>query len=782
MAGVPGSQPADLLVPTANGQQQSVNVGQLTQFKAPPMPQAAPQTGGGGQDLDSLLDQHLGAPSAPSQGDSLDSILDQHLNTTEPAPFMQRVKAGFAGNEGEKEGYLKQEYGKENVRKNKTGDYEVKEQGKWHPFNADYHMPDIMGGMQQQGPSIGDPANLGRQAMVELGAAPAEIAGGIAAAGEGASGVGAPGMAPTMAAARIAGGATGEALARHTAYNIIGIPKSGDYATDAAAMAEQGGMRGIFGKVADKVSAYLAGHLGEDATGAVAKNIADETKDAVEGLGKGAHQQAIQGSLSSDKVASEAVLKEQAAKTQLEIAKGLNDDAVKANLPPLKASELFPHNKKVQDLTDVAAASPIFHNASLVRGKQLSGAIESLGDTFQPGNATAKSAYQYLSSADRMMEPGGEIGAYRKALNDSTSRVPTPILKQAASDMQKEMGFTQLPSGEFIPPTDLDKAELATGITNRGQLKAFINRVTEISDDVANNVSGMEPKKLDSLYNEFKGIIANNPAHENFPVFKRAVQLKNAARDDFANGIGSVLRPEDQLGYEAAMKRYHDVVTASDTLGSILDHKDIAAHDLVNFLKQGGPGNVDRVNAVKTIVMQESPQSWEAIGKAYFDQLVNKHSMLGPKGDKLGNINWTGMQKELIEGGKGYEQLKAIVGDKKADTLVALANYGAAAQGGMREMATRPGLITGFVRLIAKQDPTYMKQIFFSDRAARTAMSSEYTEKIMKNLQPEVQSRLRGAYNEAMDALAKQGPNMATGLPAQQATQAIQNQQQQPQQ
>lgn len=786
MAGVPGSQPADLLNPTANGQQQANNIGQLASFKMPPAPQGAPQTGGGDQNLDSILDQHLAPPSAPKQGDELDSILDQHLSNTEPAPFMQRVKAGFAANDKEKEGYLKQQYGDSNVRKNKDDAFEIKEKGKWHPFNADYHMPDIMGGMQQPGPSIGDPANLGRQAMVEAGAAPAEIAGGMASAGEASTGVGAAAVGSTMAAARIAGGATGEALARHTAYNIIGIPKSGDYATDAAAMVEQGGLRGIFGKVADKVSSYLAGHLGEDATGAVAKNIADDTKDAVDGLGKGLGQAAIQTSQQAVKnqTSADAV---SAARIHLDDVLKLSQQAKAANID-LYPHELAPFDPKAQKLAESAMSNKSIQNSMVVRGDGIKQAAQDFLNLFP--DASSSNIEDLMSKGlDKGKSIGQSLGQARQKLADTTENVATQKLGPALEKLRQTFSF----DGKK-PPTDAEVEELANKLQRPiGDLRYVIGRVSKLTDMYENGKGMMSPKDLNSFYGEFtKAIDSRVPAPgTRSETFSGLVKLKDAIRDDVTGALGTELKnqngklyqsldPAEREMYQNNMAEYSKYATAKQNLSKLFDKDALGDVDIVKWLRAGGIGNADRVNDFKTIMNLAGPDAWQRVGQEYVKNILSDNAMPGAEAQVFGNVNWKTMQKQLMDGTKQGEYFKNVLGEDVAKKIGDATDAFAAIQNGNKPFTAQPNLVYRAVKALCNlKDPAYAASILKSDYYARQMLDDAATQKLIKRLSQPEQDMLNQAASQAMQDVMKRSIKPQSGIPAQIATQSLQNQQQQ---
>lgn len=805
MAGVAGSQPTNLIPDVANGQQ-AANINQLLQVKMPtaPAPQAppqAPQMPQGQQQQAGPSEDMLNAIDAQHAGVNEDQLAAIDAEHAEPASFVQRVKAGFAANEKEKEAYLQQEFGKANVRKNKDGDFQIKEDGKWHPFNAKYHLPDIVGGLQGKGPEIGDPANLGRQAVVEAGAAPMEVAGGIVAAGEAASGVGAPAAIPTMAVARAAGGATGEALARHTAYNIIGIPKSGDYAQDATAMAEQGGLRAIFGAAIEKIAKYVSGLFGQDATGVVAKNLTADVKDAVDGLGKGLGQQAAQVSQQAavNRTTADAA---SAAKIHLDDVLTLSKKAKEAGVS-LYPHELAPFDPKAQKLAQAAMASKPLQDAMVLRGEGISKAAQQFKSLFP--NAANKPIEKLMSDGlDNGTILGRTIGEARKKLADTTDHIALDNVQKALPELQEMFGFTKgsygtsginmAPNAQGLttPPSKEMVQQLANKFQRpEGDIRYVIGRISKLSDMAENGK--LSPKELNSFYDEFtKAIDARVPAPgTRSATYTGLIQLKNAIRDDVTKAIGvelensggkmyQSLAPEQRAAYLQNMADYSKYATAKSNLSKLFDKDTVADVDLVKWLKAGGIGNAERIKDFHTIMDMAGPGAWDKVGKEYVAQSLAEHAMPGAEAQTFGNVNWKAFQKQIQEGTKAGEHFKAIVGEDVAKKVADATDVFSAIQRSNKPFESQPNLVYRAMKAIANfKDPEYAANVFKSDYLARQIMADGATQKIIKRLSEPEQQLINQAYTNAMKEVAMKSLKPQSGLPAQMVNQQLQNQQQQ---
>lgn len=755
MAGIAGSHANSLAQPVPGAGEEQASMDAMGNVQMPAMPaQAAPapeQAPAARPSLDQIF-------AAPAQRPSLDAIFGapEAPAPNEPAPFMDRLAAGFAPDDERKAAYLRKKYGAENVAETSEG-IKYKKNGKWNLFNAD-HL------------GIGDVANLGRTAAVEIGAAPAEIAGSTIGLGLG----GPAGSVGGFAVARGVGGAMGESLARGIA-DSIGIPRKTDsvvkeVAGDALAYLEQGGMRAIFGHIADAGTQKLMG-LG-------VKKVEDAaTRAAIEAVDQASAPMRAQTEAALAKLKAPDVLTtlkpEKKALAGVQDAVELNEAAKRTGLN-LRPDEMFPNQPKLQELADAAMASPKMQEEVMKRGQHAVEAIESISGSFD-SKGSAQSAVEKGSVVDRAF--GKLIGSHREsaieAAGDKTMEMGN--LQHSLSEARKILQFDGLKK-----PNASQGEDIANGLNIPLQKYQFlIERVGKLTDEIENGKQAMTPKRADELYKIFRGFADNHfdtqkMQSADFQVFKT---IKNGLRDDFSNGIKQFLSEADQKAYEANMSRFSDIKSASKGVKQLLGTDSPSNAAIVEFLRNGGIKNADRIQNLKTLVAQEHPEEWNNIGKAFFDRVIADHRTEGAEGQRLGNVNWNKLVKTLDTDKKQFSQLQAIVGEERANKLVDLANVMSAAQRGDRDFVANPAWYMKAVKAIgaiAAGDPQTAANMLSADRASLKLLDSEKANQLISKLALKDRKSFQQVLSLALEKAAKPMA-LAPDLAAQQATRGINN-------
>lgn len=871
MPGVAGSQPSDLSNAVPGADVAAANIPspmKMPAGAAQALP-AAPLDNPGAQAARSQqpsLDDIFGGPSSsggnapPAAKPSLDDIfsdgdIQKQAAGNGSADFLTRMKAGFATDDSEKQDYLKQQYGDGNVRKTQQGFF-IKEDGKWKKFNNDWL-------------GIGDPANLARQGVVEAGALPAEAAGAGAATAEAISGFGAPATLPTMAVARFAGGTMGDQAAKAVAHDVIGIPNHEDAVNSLLGSAQQGGMRAIFGHVAD----FLSSNGLIDGAKGLAKDVINPTENAVsDAVDKYVAPQLnkIQGDIAKLQAPTKSATLQDALNNTLperKAASGIQDaldtaqTADKAGID-LRPDELAPNNPHLQAIADKAMASPKMREYVLARGQQAADAIETFGNSFSDsdGKQSAIDALKQGSVLDRAY--GKMLGVFRKKAIDNAES-PMRDLSLPSDDWSQQSDLSMMnanpqrsdlglgmPQGSIaqkfrnqsslenaqqsfldanssslissdarqgsfqpgeekkinmtnfaqaissarqrlgfdgtVPPSAGAFDDLATGLNmRRSDVATLVATVNRMSDKLANNEGSLAPRDVDSMYKMYKGFADSNfdPTGKKSSVFSVYKDLKNGLRDDFANGIGSLLSPEDKAAYQTQMQRFSDLKNASAGVKQILQTDSPTVNSIVQYLRGGGVKNPDRIENLKTIIQQEHPEGWDSIAKAYFDQTMGEHVMQGAEGERMGGYDWAKLERTLNPDKKQFTILQSVVGDDKADSLLNLTKTMASAQ--RNDQAFKdPAVLARVMRAVsgaAKGDLTGIVDVFAADHNAMKLLSSEKANSLLSKMGPKDQATIGEVLNKATAKIAASVPkNAVSGMAAQQATNAIRNTQGQP--
>lgn len=784
---IAGAGTPTALQPDVAGETNQPPVQQSMNFKMPAIPQApaAQQQDPDEAKMNAIMQQHGLSPDGSDPDEAkMNAIMAQHGlapggASTESSPLGERMAASFASNDQEKQQYLEQLHGKDNVRQ-KDGDFEIRENGQWHKFNSQMAaLPSLSPSMEDSVNSAasiagfpqagswynknvagisGDPANLARPVAVSTAAGLAKAGGTALMSGEAASGVGAGALPATAFATNAMAGAAGEATARYIAHGILGIPKTGDAVQDAMEIAKQGGLFAAF----DAAGSQLVQALRNKANPSAIMHAVATDVNTVGQAGKDQAEAALGNAGVNTARGADSV---QAAKVQLQDAAKLAQDAQNQGVN-LNAVELFPNNPDAQHLAQIATDSPKMLNASIARGAHLADTIDKMGQMLQPGDADMNKVLAAGDSAERAT--GARLGVWRQRLLDSDiDSIPTAKLKSTVSDLMDTFGFTKNENGEFAAPTaeKLKELEVTQNMTPT-QVAFMAKRVSNLGDELLTNTAGLAPGKVDLLYKEMVQTAQNNSKDMSSGTFKTAVALRNAARDDFSQGIGQVIGPDEQAAYTADMSRYSSIRGAQDTLKGLFKKDNVSPQDLVNYMRSGGIGNADRIVALKTTVQQESPESWDAISKAYFDKLLSDNQYTGAAGQRMGNINWTNLAKQTAEDTKNGDLLVQVLGPANAKKLQEVARVGASIQEadqkyGANKLNGNPSVLANMANLIkqVKGMPfDYMVSLFKNDRAVNKLFSTQFAQKIANKLAEPERSLLQKAQMQASDYIAKTLP------------------------
>ena len=676
MAGIAGSHPGDLAQPVPGADSLADLTPKLTampaQLPAVPMDNEAAQAARSDMARPSLDDIFGASPAseAPARP-SLDDIFNDKP-AAEPS-MLDKAKqfgtdlssefVGSFGNDNQKEALLKQNYGAENVRR--SGDeFYVKRNGKEEKFTrglldtavdlVKFTNP-VLGSVLpgDNHPAAGlarDVAGLGKAVASEAIALPGEIAA-------------APAGPVAMFAARLAGGAAGE-VASDKIGEALGLPKDanakpGELIARAALV---GGLRATLGFAFDKAANWINDKLSSKAV-----QIA-ERKAALE-----ATPEAAVGNMINDMQESVAVL------NRLK-ENGIIDEKF-AFRPDQATHEANLHSAALQ-----ASKSKTFQDIAEVQGEMMAKSWEKLdqgASKLAGGDNFGNKMLEKLGSSDKAF--GALIGEARQAVIKSKpdALIEAPLVKQNLELVMKELGFSTQPktqaskillSGpagyapeqvvvgkEFITPSAekvADMLELSSA-SRIADAQKIIKDVSGLADLMTNNKGQLSAKMLNTKYTELVDRIGKRIGDNTSIGYTRTmIKLKDAIRDDFAEGIAKIGGAELGADYSTAMSRYKMFRQAEDSLGSLLERGSITSEQFIKHVFSSGAEGAERIGQMKKILDVTDPGAFQQLKGQWFKQLADASPLEGAKSDRLGSIDFNKFEKKLTS--IGEDALKQV--------------------------------------------------------------------------------------------------------------------------
>lgn len=765
MAGVVNSHPSNLALPVgADADALAV------QPKPMDIPMAQPQA-------DQAVPQ--GEPPVPLQGTpnkpSLDDIFGDSQTQTKPslddifgkpeepvsdetASFLTRAKAGLASDDTQKEAYLKQEYGKENVKKTSSGEFIVREDDKWKHFNTKVGIP----GVYQ-----GDPANLSRAATFAAGALPGELMTGAAVAGEAVSGAGMPAVLPTLAAGQFASGAAGEYAARGAA-DYFGLPRTEKtmtavIANDAAAAGMAGGINALFGHVLNVFGGSASAGEAMHKLNPMAKQSAT---DAVDHFSAPLRAQ-TEAALENINKPYAGLNQASQLKSVAEDAEHLNALAKKAGLD-LTPEELYPNSPQAQVLAATANKSKVMQDWRLNRGKVADGLVDKFGETVAQGDANAlPEIIKNGSAIDYSV--GQAIGARKqKALAESGDQLISVANREAgdrnsidyATGFNKaatELGFIDSTGKpKFSPDERPSVSDLARDLGMEDAKVAWLHKFMVGENDAMVNGKGMLTlKELNQrqsmLVKQIDNALDNQnnlrPAYSNSYV-KALINLKNGARDSFTNGLGDTLGAGEKAGFLADKAQYGAVKDALESMGRLFDKEQPTAKYTIDYITKSPAEAPARIDAFKLMFAKEKPEAIDSLKAAYWQNLKSNHMK---QETDLGSIQRSGgldaskMLNTLKAGSSQREIFEKFYGKEDTDSFIGLVKTLGAIQNSDKPYSgdAANGL---FKRLLMagskffKGHPSEAIDLFSSNSAALRITDGVKREKLLNELKGSTQS------------------------------------------
>lgn len=790
MPGIQGmGRPDDIQSPIPNEQIDMNNVAKVPDIANMPGPQGLgallPQQSQ--QEEGPKLDDLFGSSSQAS-GPNLDDLFGPSEPTSEGhAGFGARVAAGFASNEEEKLAYIKKEYGDANVRKGKDGNPEVKHDGKWVKFNNDWF-------------GIGDPANLGRQAVVEAGALPAEILAGTTAAGETMTGIGAPAALPTMAAGRVAGGAMGEYAARYAASKI-GIPRLEKtdkevMINDALAAGTQGGVRAVFGHIFDKIISSggiisgakslakdmgLAKESSVEAMEALSAPMRNQTAAIIEQQ-KGDWTNKVGG---EDKVAShvkDAVETERAAR-----AAGID----------LTPEELFPNNVDAQQVSRSALNSKKMQEWKIQRGEVITNAVEDWQKVATKGKPNELvPSLSGASESDKLL--GSKIGFWRKrAITESGDQLVS--MSDSSTDKSFKNGFRSAAQKFGFLNEDGQSQwnyavrpvvdDLAESLDMPAEKVEWLHRfMVNTNDKLTNGKDMMSLKEADQMYYVLSRKINNAlDSHGNLKdsyskdYVGSLIEMKNGIRDSFTSGVGKFLGEKDQALYQADVKAFAKMQEPLEEMSRLFENEAPSLQHTIAFITKDPAKANGRIEAMKMLFGKEKPEVIDNLRSAYWEYLKNNHSFSEgsiAKTQMVGDINASKLLKTLQPGSSQREVFETMFGEKQTIDMTNMMKAINAVQANYSGKEVNPSNM--FSRIwkaggsLIKANPEVAADIFSSNAAVNSIIDSEGRNKLLNAMTEKERSYAVKVFS-AMQNVGMAGVGRIPNILSQDAAGAMRN-------
>lgn len=651
----------------------------LAEQKAPEMPAAQAGQQDAGAAFDSFRGQQAPTPAptedqfAPEPG-----LIQANIEQFKPENIKDRLIYGLAANDESAAAAMRRKYGEGNVAVKGGKIYFRRDsKDKLKPLDPDTLevfadlIPDAARTMVQEAAMLGP--ELTGAAMGAAAAGPAAPAGAAAGA-----------VAARVAAVPFANLTADEVAAKFGVPDVTGRDKASE---------------NLWGMAAE---AFLP-VVGRKVVGAVAKRIPGT---------------------SAYKAAREAGEREVVALTKqsrdvVEAANRLNEQGINA---PLLLHQMQPDDPKVKKLIESVADSGEIINREIEiaegYGQSLKNVFRSIAER---GRTGAKIAPEQLNqnitdavlSLDRA--EGQAIGRYKaKAMAAlGGKKVPLPEQTNAeVTNLMRELGFTpkkqtlqsitrrdyvnpvleqtqqmgrrnEITRQRFIAPTNMEEVAGKLGL-DASQARMVVNALKAYEEKALARGGEVRLQDLEVLINRMGDI---SPKIRGTAASARMGKLTGDLRQFRRGVIG------DALGDEFEKKAFNDAMdefslirqNVGDLQGVLGDNR--STKSIVNYFFQG-KDNINRVDALRSIVGKDSPQ-WGQLKDEFLSQLLTKHA----SPDSKTGFNSTALLRDL-EVNYGPDFIKKVMNEGPGpnyQTVKDLLTYGQrleAAERGVKNLET----------------------------------------------------------------------------------------------
>jgi hypothetical protein len=568
------------------------------------------------------------APAADSQVADFATETEAIVEDSQPKPWFgtedafNRFKVGFAGSEKQQLETLNQIYGKDNVKKSKSG-FLIKKDGKWKRFDSD------------QVELINDTLDL-MGIAVEQGATEAATAGGLAlASGQtvaapltgGASLFAVPG---TIAGARAAGGALGTVARQFIGENLLGIPPENikDKASEAAI---NGALNAVGGRLFD----WAGGRLADRAA-----------RKAQEKL------------MAPNELLKAEIKDMEDAANLLKTEFGFDQ--------PLALQELAPSSPAAKVMYKEISNLPEVSQINSIKEQAFEGSIKSYLESISSfGKETLNIGNTFAEQIKKVRKNEGElIGGFRKKVAEMAgdrNPLPVPSLKQGVEEIMSGMGFQNIDGRLRLSPDD-------NALSDEVQ-KKFVPQIQKVYEKIVNSEGRLTMKEINGLYDQFNGIYAqllDRGSDGPKDYLSKVAKLRGQIRNEFIDKSGVILGDVEQGAYKKSLGRFKEIAEAQDALQRVVANDNIQSSYLAKQIFSKGKDGRDMIAAAKT-VLADSPEIWSDMVGQYFTDVVAKNSVGG-------KVKWDKATQEIAN--LGPEVLNDMLGSGTKKTFDAFAKIG----------------------------------------------------------------------------------------------------------
>lgn len=218
-----------------------------------------------------------------------------------------------------------------------------------------------------------------------------------------------------------------------------------------------------------------------------------------------------------------------------------------------------------------------------------------------------------LSSKDVRKAEGKLIGSFRDLADKKLAGKPQPAPRslQTIQMMKQELADSQ---GKLSVESIIDR----NPSLSEAQAKTLIARINRMETQLTKGRMTVDSTRM--LYDDLTKII-DNTQHSLYakPYGQALLDMKNAVRDDWIDMIDSVLPPNQQEAYRGSLKRYREIMGATDSLGRLLENENISKDVLSKKLFEGS-NSYEFMQSAKTLIKETNPALWDNLTNEYFQR------------------------------------------------------------------------------------------------------------------------------------------------------------------
>lgn len=384
----------------------------------------------------------------------------------------------------------------------------------------------------------------------------------------------------------------------------------------------------------------------------------------------------------------------------------------------------------------------------------------------RPGEAqwdTVKRVGSNVVDALRQSEQQGFLQAHSADMQNLFARqgkwVPGKVkrmsmtqLQQTLDELRGQHGYTK----DGPPPASIAKELPIELKASPAELKFIFSQLNKFTGEMVKNEGKMSPRQADYFYTRLTKMANRYAPEKGEPashLFMTVVKLKDAFRDDFANGGKQFVDPSRHAAYDFHMERYSVLKQLPERTKRLLRVGSAGNDDIIAWMDQGGLSNKKDVEAFMNAANLEVPEAAEAIRQGYTNRLLEKFRRTGPQAleeeQRISPLRWDDLYDHLTTE-KGYDRLAAVTGEKFADTLLMHAKarrlYDKKPFG---DTTSKFQVLKAMFNLV-KLNPEEAYRVFHIDNAAKEILADDAVQKAIKRMAPLPRRRFEDLYNRLL--------------------------------